>query len=280
MAAVDIAAVPRRRPWRRTIAGLRAIVTGGSSGVGRAVAVELARRGARVIATARRADRLRLLADGSGGTIDAIDGDITDAAFRRRLVDASVERLGGLDLVVAAAGAGAIGRFRDGSAAMLTRIMDVDFLAPAELVRVCLPRLAESPDPAIVLVGSILGRHPLPLHGDYCAAKAALRSLAGTLRLELAADGIDVLLASLGPTASEFWDHLLSGSRPAWSRGRPLSADRTAKAIVAGLVRRRAEVLPGWRARGFALAARLCPSLIDTVTARAARHLPHEVSVP
>jgi len=253
--------------WRRNLAGCRALVTGASSGVGRAVALELARRGARVLATGRRGDRLAEVAEAAaglkGGPLIHAAGDITSQAFRRQLIDTAVEHLGGLDLVVAAAGSGAIGRFSDATADTLTDIMAVDFFAPAELIREAVPVLRSGRDPAIVLVGSILGYHPLPLHAEYCAAKAALRSLAGTLRIELAADRIGVLLASLGPTESEFWNHLLTGSRPGWSCGRAMSATRTARIIVRAIVWRRREVLPGWRAKGFSLMARLFPRLID-----------------
>ena len=171
---------------------------------------------------------------------------------------------------LAAAGGGAIGRFRDLTADTFARIIDLDLVAPAELVRQSLPDLAASDDPIVVFVGSILALHPLPLHGEYCAAKAALRSLAGTLRMELAADGIDVLLVNLGPTASEFWDALVVGQRPPWSRGRRMPAERAAAAIADGMERRRREITPGWQARGFAIAARFLPGLIDLL---AGRHL-------
>jgi len=273
------ATVAGSRP-RRTLDGRVALVTGGSSGVGRAVALELARRGVHVLATARRADRLATLADEAAARglvpIAHEAGDVTLPDVRRRLVDGAVERFGGLDILVAAAGSGAVGRFGDASPDTLRRIMEVDFLAPAELVRAALPTLLHSPDPAIVLVGSILGRHPLPMHAEYCAAKAALASLAGSLRLEFAADGterrpIDVLLATLGPTESEFWNSLVAGRRAEWSRGGALSAERTARIMVDALVRRRREVLPGWRAVGFSWAARLVPGLIDRALARRIR---------
>jgi short-subunit dehydrogenase len=265
----------RRRPWRRDLRGARAVVTGGSSGVGRALALELVRRGARVLATARRGDRLEALAADAARLASAPlvtrVGDVTDPAFRRALVAETVSTLGGIDLLVAAAGSGAIGPFRTADAATLERIMAVDFTAPVELVRECLPVLVGGRDPAILLVGSILGRHPLPLHAEYCAAKAALASVAGTLRLELAAAGIDVLLASLGPTESEFWDQLLVGRRPAWSRGRQMPADRTARIVLDALARRRREVFPGLQAKGFAVAARLFPRLLDRAILRRLR---------
>jgi short-subunit dehydrogenase len=174
----------RFRRGLRQLAGLRAIVTGGSPGVGRALALELSRLGARVLATARRQ-----------------------------------ERLGGHDT-------------------------------------------------AVVLVGSILGLHPLPLHGEYCAAKSGLRSLAGTLRLELAGEGVEVLLATLGPVESGFWTALVEGERPGWSRGRGMPPDRAATAILAGLERRQREVVPGWQAKGYAWLARWMPGMIDRWAAR------------
>lgn len=252
---------------RRRLAGKRFLVTGASSGVGRAIAVELVRRGARVLATARREERLLQLAC-ENQSIERLAGDICDAGFRARLVRTAEERLGGIDGVVAAAGGGAIGRFRDLSAETFARVMDLDFMAPAELVRGALPALVRGDDPVIVFVGSILGLHPLPLHGEYCAAKAALKSLAGTLRTELQADGVGVLLVDLGPTESEFWDSLLVGERPPWSRGRRMPAEQAARAIVTAIERRRAEIVTGWQARGYAIAARFVPRLIDRAAAR------------
>ncbi len=247
-------------------------MTGASSGVGRAVAIALARRGCHVLATARREERLAtLVADAHAqAPMHSLAGDICDPGFREKLVDVAVNHFGGLDLMVAAAGAGAIGSFRDACPDTFARILDLDLVAPAELTRLSIPHLARGCDPAIVLVGSILSLHPLPLHGEYAAAKAALRSLAGSLRLELGGDGIDVMLATLGPAASEFWDSLVAGTRPTWSRGRPMSADDAAVAIINGLERRREEIVPGWRARAYAFAARFLPGLIDSA---AARHL-------
>jgi short-subunit dehydrogenase len=255
---------------RRRIAGKRFIVTGASSGVGRAVAVELARRGARVLATARRAERLDDLARSVTPPLEHLAGDICDPTFRTRLIAVAAERLGGIDGVVAAAGGGAIGRFQDLTPETFARIIDLDFTAPAELVRAALPELVRGRDSVIVFIGSILGLHPLPLHGEYCAAKAALKSLAGTLRMELAADDVGVLLVDLGPTQSEFWDALVVGDRPPWSRGRRMPAEQAARAIATAIERRRAEIVPGWQARGYALAARFMPRLIDRA---AARHL-------
>jgi short-subunit dehydrogenase len=251
---------------------MRAIVTGGSAGVGRAVAEALARAGCKVLATARRHERLVELSASAAAAphepIEHLAGDLCDPAFRRQLVAVALERLGGLDLVVAAAGSGAIGSFRDSDASTLAGILAIDLVAPAELVRESLPHLAAGRDPAVVLVGSILGLHPLPLHGEYCAAKSGLRALAGTLRAELAVEGIEVLLATLGPVESEFWTALVRGERPAWSQGRGMPPEQAAAAILAGLRRRQGEIVPGWQAKGYVFLARYFPGLIDRWAAR------------
>jgi short-subunit dehydrogenase len=260
---------------RRQLAGLRALVTGASSGVGRAVATELLTRGGHVLATARRGDRLADLAaslppGSSAARCISAAGDITDPRFREHVVRVASERLGGLDLVVTAAGGGAIGALTTMPANTFRDVLDLDLLAPVELVQIALPHLAAGRDPAIVLIGSILGYHPLPLHAAYCAAKAGVVALAGSLRAELHPQGIDVLLASLGPTASEFWDTLLTGERPTWSGGRPMSAKTTAHAIADALERRRREVIPGWRAKAFVWAARHAGWIIDAAIPRRA----------
>lgn len=264
-----------RWPHRR-LPGMRAVVTGASSGLGRALAWQLAQRGVHVLATARRADRLANLEDewqaagGGRGSLQCLPGDQTDAAFRSTLLEAATDRLGGLDLLVLAAGSGAVGPFEASSPETLRRVMEIDFFAPAELARLCLPALRDGRDPAIVFVGSIIGRHPLPMHLDYAAAKSALTAMAGSLRMELAADEIDVMLATLGPLASEFWESLIDGNRAAWSRGRAMPATRAARRIVRGVIRRRVEVIPGLQAKGYVLASRLFPRLFDRCVMRRA----------
>lgn len=256
---------------RRRIAGKRAIVTGGSSGLGRALAIELAARGASVLATARRSEPLEELAakvSRRGGRIEVVPGDITNVSFRDSLPELATERLGGLDLLVLAAGRGAVGPFAEASPQTLRDVMDLDFFAPAELVRRSLPSLRRSPDPCVLLIGSILGRWPLPEHLEYSAAKAAVASLADGLRMELAPQGIGVTLATLGPLESSFWENLVAGRRASWSRGRPMSVERAAVRIIRAVERRRSELTPGWHAKAYLLASRWMPRLLQRLVIR------------
>ena len=144
---------------------------------------------------------------------------------RRRASTAPTTCWGGLDVLINNAGVSAHGRFADSDEPTLRRVMEVNFFAAAELTRLALPllhvqnpnRRSQNPIPAaIVNIGSIIGHRGLPLNSEYAASKFALRGWSESLRAELAADGVDVLLVSPGTTDTEFFDHLLAKrARPA-----------------------------------------------------------------
>ena len=251
------------------------ILTGATSGVGRALAKLLAERGTRLIISGRRESRLIDLASEYPGVLIPFPGDITNSRFQEELVEKAKVAFGGIDLIVAAAGVGAVGPFSESSLDTMRSVFEIDFFAPVDLVYKSLPQLKKGRSPAVVLIGSILGVHPLPLHGGYAAAKAALHGFANAVRPELASLGIDVKVAILGPTESEFWDNLVAGERASWSQGRPLSAETTAAAIVAAMERGGSYVTPGWRAKTYVFLARLFPALIDLFV-RWKRRLPRQ----
>src|SRR5687768_2359578 len=101
---------------RRELAGMRVLVTGASQGIGRALAVAAAKRGCKVIATARSTELLNELSTevkATGGTIATVTGDITNPSDRQRMVDAAKEHFGGLDILINNAGIGATGHFME-----------------------------------------------------------------------------------------------------------------------------------------------------------------------
>jgi len=247
----------------RDLSGACGILTGATSGVGRALAKLLAERGVRLVISGRRESRLIDLASEYPESLIPLSGDITNSEFQEELVRSAKAAFGSIDLVVAAAGAGAVGPFSESSLNTMRSVFEIDFFAPVELVYKSLPVLKNGDAPAVVFIGSILGVHPLPLHGGYAAAKAALHGFASAVRPELASLGIDVHVAILGPTESEFWDNLVAGERASWSQGRPLPAETTAAAIIAALERGRASVIPGWRAKTYVFLSRFSPALID-----------------
>src|SRR5208282_5494394 len=138
---------------RRTIEGSRAIVTGASSGIGRAIALELARQGGNVVCMARREDRLQTLAkeiEALGGAVACVAGDVTDAAARMRCIGAAQMHFGGLDILVNNAGVGAIGPFETSDPQRARRLMEVNFFALVEMTRAALPLLKKGRQPIIV----------------------------------------------------------------------------------------------------------------------------------
>src|SRR5262245_41428100 len=115
---------------RRTIEGSRALVTGASSGIGRALARELAARGADVFLLARREDRLRELADelrGTGGRCQFVAGDITEPSVRKAALEGVVREFGGLDILINNAGVSALGPFALADPGRLRSIFEVNF---------------------------------------------------------------------------------------------------------------------------------------------------------
>jgi short-subunit dehydrogenase len=260
---------------RRSIAGARALVTGASGGLGRALALELAGQGASVVLLARREGKLRAVAEeiarlgGVAGRAEIVVGDVTSPTARRAAIDAAKVAFGGLDILVNNAGVGAIGRFDAADLNRTREVFETNFFAPVELTREALPLLKAGRQPIIVNIGSILGHRATPQNSAYCAGKFALRGWTESIRVELAAEGIDVLLASLGPTGTDFWNHLIEqqGDVP-WTTNIAMPAEVAARRIVRAMAHDRREIIPGFRARWFIRLSRLFPQLFDRILSR------------
>ena len=260
---------------RRSIPGLRALVTGASGGLGRAIAIELARQGANVMLLARRENELRKVADeisklgGSAGRVEIFVGDVTSPTARSAVLEATKAAFGGLDLLVNNAGAGAIGRFEAADADRLRKIFELNFFAAAELTREALPFLKAGRAPMIVNIGSILGHRATPQNSEYCASKFALRGLSEALRVELQPLGIDLLLVTPGPTGTDFWDHLVDrqGEIP-WTTRMAMPPERVAAKVVRAITRGQRELIPSFRAGLFVRFSRHFPKLLDRIMRR------------
>lgn len=257
---------------RRKLKDARVVVTGASSGIGRELARELAAAGAKVVVTARRAERLSQLAEELAAqqrVAIPLAGDITDPAFRTELLAFARRELGGLDLLVNNAGAGSIGLFRDSSPETLRRIMELNFFAPVELIREALPMLREGKRPMIVNVGSVLGHRAVPKKSEYCASKFALHGMTDALRAELATEGIDVCLISPSTTSSEFFD-VAAGDKDKlpWLKVPGMTPRAVARAAVKAIRAGRHEVILSPGGKLLVWADRLSPPLVNRLVAR------------
>jgi short-subunit dehydrogenase len=258
---------------RRTLENRRILLTGASRGVGRELALELARHKSQLLIVARNGDALHtlvaeLLSEGAVSA-KAIVGDVTDADFRRTLIEKVQTEWQSLDVLVNNAGVSAHGHFDGHDEAILRQIMEVNFYAPTELTRLALPLLASGHDSLIVNIGSILGHRGMPYNSEYSASKFALRGWSEALRTELYGRGVDVLLVSPGTIDTEFFDHLLAkaDSLP-WGKQKGIPADAVARQIVRAIELRRTEIYPNWRGRLLVAVNRWAPRLVDRVMNR------------
>ena len=111
-------------------------------------------------------------------------GDVTDPAVRQQLLDTARDQFGGLDGLVNNAGIGGIGEFSENDEAKLRRIMEVNYFAPLELIRLAIPELRKGHTPFIMNVASVLGHCAVPKKSEYCASKFALHGFSDALRCE------------------------------------------------------------------------------------------------
>jgi short-subunit dehydrogenase len=261
----------------RDLTGRRILVTGASSGIGLCLAEQAAVAGARVLLTARSADRLEELAaslTSRGATALAVPGDLTSDDHRQQLLDTAQSRWGGLDVLINNAGIASWGHFADSTEAILRQVMEVNFFAPAELIRRAVPLLERGRQPAVVNVASMCGRRAMPAWPEYSASKYALVGLTEALRAEMARFDIDVLLILPGLTRGGMSRHLLrSEGRMKIDFDGGMPAEAVAAEILDALRRNRGETVLGWDARWMLRFNRFFPRLLDRLIGRRVQKL-------
>lgn len=231
-----------RRPEAAGLAGLRALVTGGSSGIGAATARALVEHGGHVAVAGRDTAALHRVAADTSAVV--IPGDLREPGCPRETVEAAVDGLGGLDVLVSNAGIGWAGQFSAMSESDIDSLLDVNLRAAAHLARAAIPQLNPGVG-RLVFVGSIAGIVGAPGEAWYSATKAGLGSLAHALRDELRPAGIAVSLVSPGVVDTAFFDR----REVPYRRKHPqmLSPQVAADAIIDVIAHRRNEVIiPLW----------------------------------
>lgn len=193
--------------------GKTAIVTGAGSGIGKALAEELSSAGANVVLAARSEQVIRHLAsaldNGTGNTL-AVPCDVSRPDDCRRLVDETVQRFGGVDLLINNAGISMRDLFADTEPEVLQRLMDINFWGTVYCTKYALPYLLRSKG-SVVGVSSIAGFKGLPARTGYSASKFAMQGFLESLRIENLKTGLHVLIACPGFTASNIRNTALKG---------------------------------------------------------------------
>ncbi len=257
---------------RRTIRGSVAIVTGASSGIGREIALELARQNAAVVVVARREPRLQEVVGqicGQCGHAEMVVGDICDSDTRERAVRMAESRFGGLDILVNNAGVGTLGLFEASAPQCLREVMEVNFFSLVEMTRLALPLLKKGSHSILVNVSSIMGRRGAPHNSEYSASKFAVHGFSEAIRPELLGHNIDVLVVSPGTTRTEFFERMIRrGSEPSWPEHSPVTASHVARQTVRAIRLGKHEIIPYGLGRILCWLNRLSPLLVDKIMAR------------
>jgi 2-keto-3-deoxy-L-fuconate dehydrogenase len=218
--------------------GLKALVTGGASGIGLAIATELAAAGADVVALDVATNRPGALPEGLG----YVAADVTDDGAVRAAVAAAVESLGGLDILINNAGIGAQGTVEDASDREWHRVLDVNVVGTARVSRAAWPALRASAHAAVVNTCSIAATAGLPQRAVYSASKGAVAALTRAMAADGMPDGIRVNAVNPGTADTPWVGRLLdSAPDPAAERaalearqphGRLVTAQEVAHAVV------------------------------------------------
>jgi short-subunit dehydrogenase len=251
----------------RKPAGLRVLVTGASQGIGRAICVEAAKRGCKVLAAARSQpllDELAAEVRAAGGTIETVTVDVTSPADRQAMVDAAVKHFGGLDVLVNNAGIGATGHFVETSPETLRQIFEVNFFGTTETTRAFLPLLKQGRQPAVVNISSVLGKRAYPARSLYSASKFAIAGFSEAIRAELAKDGVDVIVVSPGLTQTNFSKNMLEQkAKLQLDHLRGMSSEEVAAATMKAIERGTYDVTLTFKGKMLTLVNRFFPWVVD-----------------
>lgn len=254
----------------KTFKGKTVIVTGASSGIGKALAEHFAALGANVVLGARHEDRLQRIVDGiaaCGGSAVYSVCDVTEEPDCKKLVDTAVERFGGVDVLICNAGISMRALFDDVDLGVLHKLMDVNFWGCVNCTKYALPYIQQAHG-SIVGVSSVAGIHGLPGRTGYSASKYAMTGFLETVRIENLRKGVHVMIACPGFTASNVRFSALTadgsqqGETPR-EEGKMMTAEEVARIVARAIARRKRLCLMDFQGRASHFVKKFAPSLLD-----------------
>jgi short-subunit dehydrogenase len=243
------------------------VVTGGSGGIGFAVARAAMDRGARVGLAARRSAGLERAASALGPSVATARVDLADRSAVDQAIAALADRLGPVDVLVNSAGVGAIGPVVSTTSQVIDHLLAVNFRGVVNATLAVLPSMLATRRGHVVVVGSIAGRLGVAGEAAYSASKFAVTGFAEALALEMRGSGVGVSLVTPGAVDTGFF--AARGAPYARRRPRPVQAERVARAVIRAVERERFDVVvPAWL-RAALVARVLLPGTYNWAAARA-----------
>jgi len=251
--------------------GKTALITGASSGMGRLLALRLAREGARVALVARRESELRRLAheiERAGSTALVLPCDVGDRAQVFQAADEALRTFGTVDLLVNNAGYGRHRRFLDWEIEDMERMLRVNFLGTVYWTKAVLPHMVRRGNGWVVFMASVAGKIGVPDESVYAASKFAQVGLAEALSLEVEDAGVHVLTVCPGAINTDFFDAEARRRMPPVAARSMIEPERVVDAIVHALARGKREItVPRFIAAGYLVRA-LAPGFMRRSTKR------------
>jgi short-subunit dehydrogenase len=256
------------------------------------VALDFAARGASLVVSARRGDRLGEVArecTARGGAVEAMTGDVGERRFVEEMAARALTRFGRVDVLVNNAGISKHKQVYHLTADEVDYVLRVNFLAPAYLTLAVLPAMLRQGEGYVVNISSAAGKIPPPREAVYAASKFALNGLTEGLWLDLAGSGVHAAVVNVGPIDTEIWDKT---DEPTPYRGRKYPPSVVSRAVFRCIERRRHEVwvprrmmlvwllrvlAPGLYRAGAARYDPVPPAVIAAARERAHRGTPGEI---
>lgn len=247
------------------LSGRIALITGGGTGIGRGIALALARRGVRLVLAGRRRAPLAAAAAGVralGGEAAIAQGDVTDAAARLHMIETAHAAFGPIDILINNAGVLASGALFQLNGEEIAHAVATNLTAPIDLTRLVLPDLAQTHG-AAVFVGSTTSHVPLPYASLYSGTKGGLHAFCTSIRSELAVLGVSVLEV-YPPTVATAMTEAMARRAGPWQM-RPATPEAAGERIAAALAAGKRELAWGRAERWLLRLHRHAPGLVDAL---------------
>jgi len=252
------------------------IITGSSIGIGRKLAIELAKKEAKIVINARNKERLdkalnEMLSEGYNVT--AMAGDISKYEDCEKIVEHTIKTFGKLDILVNNAGIASPATLEEISVDVIKKVMDVNFIGSINMTKVAFPYLKQTKG-SMLLIGSVAGIHGIGAYTTYSTSKMALTALSETLRIEFHGTGVHTGIAYLGFTENDPEKTFLdkngeSVHLPSRSNMKQAPVDKVVKNIIKMLEKRRFKRVFTLLGKLNYIMNRISPNLIHRVLLKA-----------
>jgi short-subunit dehydrogenase len=251
----------------RAIQGTTVVITGATSGIGRATALAFAEAGAKVVVAGRREERLVELVlelENKGCEALAVKTDVADQAQVENMIAKAIERFGKIDTLINNAGVGIAASFAEQSLEDFKQVMEVNFWGAVYACKAVVPHMRKNKNGLIINISSIFGKRGMPYETAYSASKFALAGFSEALRAELMTENIDVSTIYPGAVETEIFETAKNDTGLDVAANLPkFPAKEMARVIVQNARFPQAEVVMAGDAIALNFFNKLAPGLVD-----------------